>query len=45
MERTRLLKEATYQGSLIEKDLELIMESLRNSEVLTMKEKKRYGLL
>ena len=45
MEKERLLKEAIYQGKLTERDLELIMETLRNSEVLTTKEKKRYGLM
>ena len=45
MEKERLLKEATYKGMLTERDLNLIMEALRNSEVLTTKEKKRYGLV
>ena len=45
MEKERLLNEAVYQGKLTERDLELVMESLRNSEVLTTKEKKRYGLI
>lgn len=45
MEKERLLKEAIYQRKLTEGDLELIMETLRTSKVLTTKEKKRYGLM
>ena len=45
MEKERLLHGASYQGKLTEKDFALIMETLRNSDVITMKEKKRYGLI
>lgn len=45
MEKERLLHEASYQGKLTEKDFALVMEALRNSDVITMKEKKRYGLI
>jgi len=45
IEQERLLKEASYQGKLTEKDLYLILESLKNSEILTVKEKKRFGFI
>lgn len=45
IEKERLLREATYQGKLVAKDLNLIIEALRNSEIITNKEKKRYGLV
>lgn len=40
IEKVRLLREATYQGKLVAKDLNLIIEALRNSEIITNKEKK-----
>lgn len=45
IEKERLLNEATFQGKLTAKDLELVMQALRNSETITTKEKKRYGLM
>lgn len=45
IEKERLLREATYQGKLVAKDLNLIIEALRNSEIITNKEKRRYGLI
>ena len=33
------------KGKLTEKDLYLILESLKNSEILTVKEKKRFGFI
>lgn len=44
MEREKLLREATYQGKLTEKDLDLIIKALINSKIITPKEKRRYGL-
>lgn len=45
IDRDRLLFEASYQGKLTERDFTLVMETLRNSDVITTKEKKRYGLI
>lgn len=45
MEKKRLDAEGTKLGELTQRDLELVMESLRNSEVLTTKQKRRCGLL
>lgn len=45
MEKSICLGKATFCGNLLAKDLELILETLRNSTVLTPKEKKRYGLI
>lgn len=45
MERERLLKDATYQGKLIKQDLDMIINALVNSKVITPKERKRYGLI
>lgn len=45
MERERLDREAFYQGKLTDRDLELILTTLRESEVITPKEKKKYGIL
>lgn len=45
MERGRLDKEGIYQGKLNDNDLEMILTTLRESEVITAKEKKRIGLI
>lgn len=45
MERTSFLEKATLYGNLTTSDCELILKALRNSTVLTPKQKKRYGLI
>ncbi|WP_455625144.1 hypothetical protein [Parabacteroides sp.] len=45
MEVMTLLSEATYCGELIDSDLRLVMQTLKELPVLTNKEKRRYGLL
>lgn len=45
MEMKTLLSEATYCGKLTDSDLRLVMQTLKDSPVLTAKEKRRYGLL
>lgn len=43
--RGKILSEAAYCGKLTDLDLDLILQTLRESPVLTNKEKRRYGLL
>ena len=45
IECAKLLDEAKYCGELTDKDLALIISSLKKSKVISLKEKKRYGLL
>lgn len=45
MEVTTLLSDATYCGELTDSDLCLVMQALKESPVLTGREKRRYGLL
>lgn len=45
MELKTLLSEATYCGRLTDSDLRLVIQALKDSPVLTTKEKRRYGLL
>jgi hypothetical protein len=45
IELTKLVANAEFCGELTVKDLPLILDSIRNSRVITTKEKRRYGLL
>lgn len=45
MEASRLQEEGEYKGKLTERDLALVLETLRNSPLITPKEKKYCGLI
>jgi hypothetical protein len=43
--RQRVLNEATYIGKIHDDDFELIYELLANSDIITQKNKKEYGII
>ena len=45
IKRDEVLIYASYKGCLINSDFDLIMEHLKDSGVITLKEKKKYGII
>ena len=43
--RDEIIKNASYEGLLMEDDCDLIIEHLRESETITIKDKKKYGII